>query len=83
MASFVSECKKIPSNKNVEFWPILSLNICESFAEDSDRQVQHPGHYTALVGNNVDCKESSGRKKDAGMVQKIAERQGDAEEERC
>lgn len=65
--------QKFPSSTNVEFWQILSLNICYSVAEDSDRQVQHPGHYTALIGNSVDYTESSRKKKGASMDLKTLE----------
>lgn len=36
-------------------------------------QVQHPGHYTALIGDNVDYTESSRRKKGASTTLKTAE----------
>lgn len=55
------------------FGKFYSLNTCDSVAEDTDRQSQYPGHYTALSGNNVDCTASSRRKKGASTTLEIAE----------
>lgn len=70
----------------LSFGKFYSLNIWDSVAEDTDRQSQYPGHYTALTGNNVNCTESSKRKKGASTTLEIAEwkhmGRGDGEKKR-